>query len=75
MSQDDTTILLRTLIEKVSRLEAVLTPKPKRHGYTVAGAARVLGVSRWTIQDRIRKNKLTKVNGRIPANQIDPELS
>jgi hypothetical protein len=56
----------------LEREEARRNQKP---GLTVSEFARRVGLSRWTIQQRLRENRLTKVGGRIPYSQLLEYLS
>ena len=61
---------VRTLRE---RLEA--KPAAKRPGLTIKAFAEAAGVSRWTIQRDLKRGRLRKQSGRLPAEQLDKYTS
>lgn len=65
--------LCEATLKAVADLKASLAPR--RAPLTIVAFAKAVGLSRWTIQKRIRDRAIHTVAGRIPASELDKFLS
>jgi response regulator of citrate/malate metabolism len=61
---------LDALHAKLDRILALIQPPPQTTPFTITEFAKRVGLSRWTIQKRIKENRIITKGGRIPPSEL-----